>query len=162
LALVYIVLLARKHPGNVCRIPIAAATIALLSQFRYYVGYMAVVAFAPALAWPLTKGRAVWSVIGGLAFLLLALVGLIALQEPQHLGQLNANFGFDSPAFYERFRDNVSVGPGGGSGVRNRFDLHHPLGIVAALVFGAAHLLLAPFPWNFAGASPRLICAGLE
>jgi hypothetical protein len=57
------------------------------------------------------------------------------------------------------FRNNVAIGGermGGRSGVRSAYDVRTPDGLLLGTAFGAAHLLLAPFPWQLRHASRRM------
>lgn len=55
------------------------------------------------------------------------------------------------------FREAVSKGDGAGSGVQSSFDMTSRSGLIMATLMGALHLLLAPFPWQFAGGSTRFL-----
>src|SRR6185436_17177546 len=54
-----------------------------------------------------------------------------------------------------KFRQDVSSGDGGGSGVKSDYDFQTTDGLVLGTAEGAAHLMLAPFPWQLAGGSVR-------
>jgi hypothetical protein len=53
------------------------------------------------------------------------------------------------------FRRNIATGSG--SGVTTNYDFNSPVGLVTGTAVGAAHLLLAPFPWQLGGASLRML-----
>ena len=63
-------------------------------------------------------------------------------------------------SYVQSFRGSISQGGeinGAGSGVESSFDMTSPLGLGFAILFGGAHLLLAPFPWQLGGASLRML-----
>src|SRR5262249_33085472 len=96
-------------------------------------------------------------------FLLLLVIEFQILDEWRRSFTLNSTFRFHSVSFYQNFRESLVSRPiGSGSTVRIGYDLHNPLGFLAALILGAAHLLLAPFPWNFVGGSRRLFLTAPE
>src|SRR5262249_37896257 len=49
-----------------------------------------------------------------------------------------------------------------GSGVQSDFDLHTPQGFGGAMAFGMVHVLFAPFPWQMAGGSFRMLLVAPE
>src|SRR5262249_31758783 len=55
----------------------------------------------------------------------------------------------------QRFRTDIAYGTG--SGVKSNFDLKTPAGLVLGTAVGAAHLFLAPFPWQLGGGSLRML-----
>src|SRR5262249_20892252 len=86
---------------------------------------------------------------------MLVLTGYM-LQKEAQLETFNLEKNLDR---VETFREYASREQ---SGVRVTTDLHSPGGIVAALVVGVLHLMLAPFPWQLAGGSVRMLLVGPE
>jgi hypothetical protein len=130
------------------------AAIVLLLAFRFYAAYIIGAAVLVAL---LARGLAPGRVT-------MAALALVALMGP---------FVFGSAAFarhtaeierfnlqkIQYFRESVSTGGsryGASSGVRAG-DVRTTHGLVYGTVIGAAHLLLAPFPWEIRGASLRML-----
>jgi 4-amino-4-deoxy-L-arabinose transferase-like glycosyltransferase len=60
------------------------------------------------------------------------------------------------------FREAVTTGEGSGSGVKSSYDLKSSQGLVLGTLVGALHLMLAPFPWQFAGSSTRFLLTAPE
>jgi hypothetical protein len=57
----------------------------------------------------------------------------------------------------QNFRRDVAKGAGGGSGVETGYDIRTPSGLILGTAVGAAHLALAPFPWQLGRASLRML-----
>jgi hypothetical protein len=132
-------------------VPLCAAAILLLVPFRFYAAYIAGAAVVLALALPhLTRRKiTVGSALGVVSLVVPILVvsGVLAQQEA-----LLENYNLRR---IERFRQDVATGSG--SGVRNVYDLETPDGFALGTLDGAAHLMLAPFPWELIGGSQRLL-----
>jgi hypothetical protein len=129
---------------------ICIAAIVMLGSLRFYAAYIALVAvsiglLAPRVDW--RKNRMLQGlVVGTVIVFLLTSTGLMAGSEA-HLENFDTRF-------VQQFRVGVASG---GSGVQNNFDPGTPSGFVLGLLFGGAHLLLAPFPWQLGGGSARLL-----
>ncbi|MFN0084193.1 MAG: hypothetical protein ACKVX9_02290 [Blastocatellia bacterium] len=130
---------------------LCVAAIALLPPFRFYAAYLAIGAAMLALAIPRLRGTAssIKSAIG-IAVLVVPLAvstGFLARNEAQFEK-------YTQVKQIENFR--ASIASGSGSGVENRYDLNTPSGLILGTLVGAAHLMLAPFPWQLGGGSLRM------
>jgi len=136
---------------------LCVSAILLLPPFRFYAAYLAGASALMALAIPqLSKGK--YSIRSALAVsaLVVPLVvssGFLARSEAQFER-------FSRLRDIETFRINIATGTG--SGVENRYDLNTPSGLVLGAAVGAAHLLLAPFPWQLGGGSLRMVLTAPE
>jgi 4-amino-4-deoxy-L-arabinose transferase-like glycosyltransferase len=139
-------------------IMICTIAIVCLLPFRFYAAYVAGAAVVVTLLIPQTSGRKM--TIGSALVVMMVTVGILGLSGV--LAQQEAHFERYNLRYVEKFRLNASRGLGSGSGVKTDFDLDTPGGFGAAVVFGAAHLLLAPFPWQFGGGSLRMILTAPE
>lgn len=129
---------------------LSAFAIVLLLPFRFYAAYIAVAAALFSLTLPELKRRRL--TIGSGILLAAIVVGLIS--GSGMLAQHEAQFDRFDLNYAQTFRKNVATG---GSGVESDFDITTPTGLALGLVVGAAHLMLAPFPWQWGGASARLL-----
>lgn len=128
---------------------ICGAAIFLLVPFRFYAAYLALAAALLALAVPQLKQKSSWVAGIAIAVLIIPLAvysGLLARNEA-----LFERFDLNYISSYQR-----GVAVGQGSGVITGYDLRTPSGLVLGTAIGAAHLLLAPFPWQLGGASLRM------
>lgn len=145
--------LQRSGP-SLRHLALCAGTIMLLLAFRFYAAFVVAGAVLLALLLrALVQGRTA-----------VATVGLVALMVPmvvstgvfsRHAAELEK---YDLKRV-QKFRQDVSSGGskwGGRSGVRT-VDIRTPAGFVQGVAVGAAHLLLAPFPWEMGGASIRML-----
>jgi len=136
---------------------LCVSAILLLPPFRFYAAYLAGASALMALAIPqLSKGK--YSIRSALAVsaLVVPLVvssGFLARSEAQFER-------FSRLRDIETFRINIATGTG--SGVENKYDLNTPSGLVLGTAVGAAHLLLAPFPWQLGGGSLRMVLTAPE
>ena len=122
------------------------ASIMLLYPFRFYASLVAAVAVFLSMALPEIGRRTASVKMAGFLVALLVLPiayssGVIARSESQ-LEQ------FDLQRI-QQFRTDIARGSG--SGVENTYDLQTPGGFTVGTLVGAAHLLLAPFPWQIRG-----------
>lgn len=136
------------------------ASICLI-PFRFYAAYVVVVAIVVTLLMPWWGQRRMTMTTGLLLIVLLgalvSVTGILSLQEVELQRR-----GYDLQ-YVERFRYNAAAGRlGTGSGVKSDFDLETPTGFVMGAAFGAVHLLLAPFPWQFGGGSVRMTLTAPE
>jgi 4-amino-4-deoxy-L-arabinose transferase-like glycosyltransferase len=136
---------------------LCAAAIVLLPPFRFYAAYVAGAAALLALLVPqLSKRKSSIQSALAVAALVVPLIissGVLARNEAkfEQFSQLKE---------VERFRMNVASGYG--SGVRSQYDLNTSSGLFLGTAIGAAHLLLAPFPWQLGGGSLRMALTAPE
>lgn len=129
---------------------LCASTIVLLMPFRFYAAYIVGAAVVLALVLPqinkrkLTFGSAI--AVAGLVIPIIAATGVMAQHE--------AEFEKFDLQRIEKFRRDVAEGAG--SGVGSDYDLNTSSGLALGTSVGAAHLLLAPFPWQL-GVSLRAL-----
>lgn len=127
------------------QILLCAATIVLLIPFRFYAAYIVGAAVVLALVLPQVSkrrfrfGSAV--AVAGLVIPILVMSGLLAQHEAQ-FEQFDLNR-------IEKFRSDIAEGTG--SGVESDYDLKTNSGLLFGTTVGAAHLMLAPFPWQLGG-----------
>ena len=131
---------------------LCVSAILLLIPFRFYAAYLAAAAAMIALIIPQIGKSAKLSVHSGslIALLVIPLAvssGIIAKSQAEI-----EKFSLDS---VQGFRRNVASGQG--SGVTSSLDVRTGSGLIAGTAIGAAHLLLAPFPWQLGGASLRML-----
>jgi hypothetical protein len=134
-------------------IVLCGLAIILLLPFRFYAAYIAAAAATLALVLPqlsrmrftFISGGAVIALVGGL----IISSGVFARNE--------AYFEKFDLQMVQNFRRNVAKGPGAGSGVETGYDIRTPSGLVLGTAVGAAHLALAPFPWQLGNASLRML-----
>jgi 4-amino-4-deoxy-L-arabinose transferase-like glycosyltransferase len=139
-----------KKSGFAVRYVLLCGTaVALVMPFRFYAAYIGLAAVAVALVAPsgrrLTRGSA-----AGLAVFFGVLIVLALVLASSDVGM--ERFDVD---FIEKFRRDIAEGTG--SGVNLTFDMHTTSGFSLGTLVGAAHLLLAPFPWQLGGASLRML-----
>lgn len=130
-----------------------AASIILVIPFRFYAAYIAGIAVLVTLLLPqlakrkFTLGSAI--AVAALVIPLLIATGALVKQE--------AEFERFDTRRMQQFRIDVATGSGGRSGIKMDFDMNSPGGLVASIIVGGAHLMLAPFPWQLGGASLRML-----
>lgn len=134
-------------------IGLALAAIIGLFPFRFYAAFLSCAAVVLALSTPdlqLSRIRVVPAL--GLAIAFLAIVtstGLLA----EHEATIQT-YDLDR---VQTFKNNVATGDGSRSGVQQNYNLKTPGGFAAAIGVGGLHLLFAPFPWQWGGASLRML-----
>jgi hypothetical protein len=130
---------------------LCAASVLLLYPFRFYAAFLAAMAAALSLILPqIGKGASSFKSAIAVAALVIPLAvssGLIARSEAEF-----ERFDLEK---IQKFRENVSDGTG--SGVRSGYDIRTSSGLLIGTTIGAAHLLLAPFPWQLGGGSLRML-----
>jgi len=130
---------------------LCATSIVLLYPFRFYAAFLAVAAAILALALP-DLGKKRMTVASGLAVAALvipfAIFSGVFVRSQAQLEQFDTNR-------VNRFRRDIAAGSG--SGVVRTYDVRTTGGLVLGTVDGAAHLLLAPFPWELGSASLRML-----
>jgi hypothetical protein len=130
---------------------LCAFSVLLLYPFRFYAAFLAATAAALTLILPqIGKGKSSIKSAIAVAILVIPLAvssGMLARSEAEF-----ERFDLEK---IQKFRDNVSEGQG--SGVRTGYDIRTTSGLIAGTAIGAAHLLLAPFPWQLGGGSVRML-----
>ncbi|MGE3949424.1 MAG: hypothetical protein AB7H86_22350 [Blastocatellales bacterium] len=130
---------------------LAAAAILILYPFRFYAAFVAAIAVGVSLMmpqfgkWASSMNGAI--AIGVLVIPLAASSGMLARSQ----AQIEA---FDTERI-QKFRKDIAKDQG--SGVETSFDMRTNTGFVMGTLVGAAHLLLAPFPWQLGGGSVRMV-----
>jgi len=131
-------------------------TILLLIPFRSYAGFIVAATVVLVLALPrFGERKLTLSSALGVIMLIVPLVVLSGVLVRQEV-QLES---FDLK-YIESFRHFTSVGTSSAFG--SDYDLQSPAGFSAALAVGAAHLMLAPFPWQLGFGSLRMLLTGPE
>jgi 4-amino-4-deoxy-L-arabinose transferase-like glycosyltransferase len=135
---------------------LCAAAMILVIPFRFYAAYIIAAAVALSLILP-QIGKRKLSIASAvlLAVLVIPIVTMSGI-----LAQHEKHFESFDLQFVQKFRENVSSGPaqfGTSSGVKSEYDLNTSSGFGLAVLIGAAHLLLAPFPWQLGGGSVRML-----
>lgn len=139
----------RNVPAYVC---LAAAAAVLIVPFRLYGGYIAAGVIVLTLvlrgllgASPGTR-RAV-SAAGVVVGATVAALVVIVFAERE-----SKFVDFEYLAKIKQYSSTV-----GGSSVELPFDVETPIGFILSSIFGALHVLFAPFPWQWFGGSTRLL-----
>jgi hypothetical protein len=145
----------RQHGISARHLALCAATIVLLLPFRFYAAYIVGAATLLALLAPTLFQRRNRAASLVLAALLLPIVGATVV-----MAQREAKFQRLDLNRIQSFRLNVSTADQR-SGVRTE-DIRTPSGFVVGMTIGAAHLLLAPFPWQLGGGSLRMLLTAPE
>lgn len=130
---------------------LCVAAILLLLPFRFYAAYLAAAAAMIALIIPqLGKGRSTFQAGSLIALLVVPLAlssGILARSQATI-----ETFDIDR---IHQFRTDIAKGSG--SGVASTYDLRTPFGLTVGVTVGAAHLFLAPFPWQLQAGSLRML-----
>jgi hypothetical protein len=135
---------------------LCAVAIVLVFPFRFYAAYIAGAAVCLTLMLPRLSRQKV-TVASGLAIaaLIIPIIvgsGILVRHETEFER-------FDLQQI-QRFRRDVARGTG--SGNADNYNLQTPEGFSTAAAVGAAHLLLAPFPWQLGGGSLRMLLTAPE
>jgi 4-amino-4-deoxy-L-arabinose transferase-like glycosyltransferase len=143
-----------KQKGFVVKYAVwCGLAIVLIVPFRFYAAYISAAAVVLTLIVPqVRKLRLSWGSMVAVAALVVPIIwfsGVLAVHQVQF-----ENF---NARRVQSFRSAISSGDGGGSGVRSDYNLQNPIELAQALAVGAAHVLLAPFPWQLSFRSMRLI-----
>lgn len=138
---------------SVRHLTVCALAILLVIPFRFYAAYIAGAAVLLTLILPQFSRRKITIgsglAIAGLVIPLIIASGVLVKHEA-----IMERFDLQG---IQRYRRNLATGEGGGSGVNTGFDMNTPTGFGLATAVGAAHLLLAPFPWQLGGGSVRML-----
>jgi hypothetical protein len=119
-----------------------------LVPFRFYAAYAVLTSIAVASVLPFFARRRTVrnpspAVLAATASLATAGVLYIMFKYAKLLRSIDSDFFLVVRSYYNR----------GGSGVLSTHDMRTLGGFVGGFLMGAAHLLLAPFPWQLAGGS---------
>jgi 4-amino-4-deoxy-L-arabinose transferase-like glycosyltransferase len=137
-------------------IALCALAIVLAIPFRFYAAYIAGAAIALTLFLPqIKRGKLRIASALGVAALVIPVVILTGV-----LVQHETEFERFDLQRIQTFRRDVAASAG--SGYVSAYDMRTPEGFGLATVVGAAHLLLAPFPWQMGGASLRMALTAPE
>ena len=128
------------------------AAMLLLYPFRFYAAVVTAMAVAVTFILPEIGKRATSTIAAGIA--VAALVIPLAVSSGM-MARSQAEIERLDIERIQKFRRDVAKGQG--SGVETNFDMKTTSGFVAGTAVGAAHLLLAPFPWQLGGGSMRMI-----
>jgi hypothetical protein len=129
---------------------LCAVSIVFMTPFRFYAAYIGVAAVGLSLVMPNRRGRFAF---GSAVAIGLFLVVLVAATNALATGEAKIEqFDID---FIQKFRRDLAEGSG--SGLNLNVDMRTTTGFSMATAVGAAHLLLAPFPWQIGGASLRML-----
>ncbi|HZS09398.1 MAG TPA: hypothetical protein VFD58_31490 [Blastocatellia bacterium] len=137
---------------SIRHLALCAAAIILVIPFRFYAAYVAGAAVLLTLLLPQISRRR--TTLASAVLIISLVIPLLATSGV--LVQHEAEFEKFDVERIQRFRNDVTTGSGSGSAVKSNFDMKSPTGFVGATLFGAAHLMLAPFPWQLGGASLRM------
>ena len=133
-------------------VALSGFAVVLMLPFRFYASYISMAAFASVLLVPTStaaRRRTQWSAVGLLLFIgAIVVVGFTLANSEAKLDQYDLSF-------IQKFRHDIAEGAG--SGVDLDVDMTTTTGFGIGTFVGAAHLLLAPFPWQLGGASLRML-----
>ena len=151
---IYACTVLRTKGFSLWHILIWILSILVALPLRFYAAYMLSGVFLVALMAPnLGRGSVpIGSAITG-GMILFAAMSMASNSVQNHQNAFE-NYNLDR---VQGFREAVSKGDGAGSGVQSSFDMTSRSGLIMATLMGALHLLLAPFPWQFAGGSTRFL-----
>jgi hypothetical protein len=143
----------RQDGISIPHLIVGALTIVLLIPFRFYAAYVVAAAIllsllAPALFQP-KSGVAALTLVAILAPMIVG-TGLLARHEASF-----KSFDLERVQTIRSFSAGENQ-TGTGSGVETK-DVRSYNGLLYGLTIGAAHLLMAPFPWQLGGGSLRMI-----
>lgn len=125
--------------------------VAAVTPFRFYAAYIGATAVATALLVPLMSARSFrrGSALGFVMFVAtLAVVSLVLARAEVRVERFDVEF-------IQQFRHDLAEGAG--SRASMQFDMQTTSGFSLGTLVGAAHLLLAPFPWQLGGSSVRML-----
>jgi hypothetical protein len=134
-------------------IPLTIISIFFIYHCRFYAAYITFASIMMALSLPRIKNprASMGAALAGIAILLII---ILASSSSRAVSSHYESFDLK---YVEHFRSAAATGQGSSSGIQSHFDLHSPQGFLMVLAFGAAHLFLAPFPWQLGGASLRMV-----
>ena len=141
-----------KKSGYALRyVLLAAFAVALVFPFRFYAAYIGMAAIAVVLAMPggAPSNASRWSVFSLATFILtIAGIALILANSQTRIDKFDLDF-------VQQFRHDIAQGTG--SGVELDVDMRTTAGFSVGTLVGAAHLLLAPFPWQLGSGTLRML-----
>ena len=131
----------------------------VLLSLRFYAAYLAAMVVLISLFLSQFGGKKLTVIPAlGVSVVLLGPIYLMSGSLTAHTEAIESRADIKE---VQRFKQAVSTGGammGAGSGVSDQFDMETSTGFGLGTLFGAAHLLLAPFPWQLLrGASVRMI-----
>jgi len=147
----YCCLMLRKSGFALRYVMFAGIAVAAIFPFRFYAAYIGMAAIMVVLVMPdpAVRHRSSWSVFGRLVFFLtLGVVALLLANGEARVDQVDRNF-------VQQCRHDIAAGTG--SGVDLDIDMRTTSGFSIGTLVGAAHLLLAPFPWQLGSGSLRML-----
>jgi 4-amino-4-deoxy-L-arabinose transferase-like glycosyltransferase len=141
-----------KKSGYALRyVLLAAFAVALVFPFRFYAAYIGMAAIAVVLAMPggTPRNATRWSVFSLATFIVaIAGIALILANSQTRIDKFDLDF-------VQQFRHDIAQGTG--SGVELDVDMRTTAGFSVGTLVGAAHLLLAPFPWQLGSGTLRML-----
>jgi hypothetical protein len=140
----------RQRGFSARHLALCAGAILLLVPFRFYAAYVVGAAVLLALLMPAMPRRRNRAASLALLAVLLPVIGVMG-----PLARHEAASDWLALDRIEQFRRGVSDRTQG-SGVRTE-DIRTSHGFVTGIAVGAAHLLLAPFPWEIQAGSARML-----
>lgn len=148
---VYAVVAMRIAGFSVGHLAALVGSIVVVAAFRVYASY--ILAGVALLSFVLPSIRNVARTIPliGVAAAVVVAIAIFGLPEAHE----TAITGRLQVAYIDRFRSWAATATG--SGTDFALDLRSPWQMPIAVVLGFAHLLFAPFPWQWAGGSGRLL-----
>ena len=143
-------IMLRNRGVSVRHLVLCGASIILVYPFRFYASYLAGGAVLATLLLPrISRGKKGWKsyiILLPLVILAIWLTGRVALHDTS-LERYDLEY-------LERFRYYAAKE---GSGVMLDTSLRTPAGAGLTLIYGAVHLMLAPFPWQWGGSFRLLL-----
>jgi hypothetical protein len=118
---------------------------------RFYAAYIGMAAIAVVLAMPggTPRNATRWSVFSLATFIVaIAGIALILANSQTRIDKFDLDF-------VQQFRHDIAQGTG--SGVELDVDMRTTAGFSVGTLVGAAHLLLAPFPWQLGSGTLRML-----
>lgn len=141
-----------KRSGFALRyVLLCGLAVVFVTPFRFYAAYIGLGAIAISIVAPSSRGSGK-QVSGSAMGMLVLLVSVIVIMAA--LAGREAQIERFDVGFIERFRHDIAAGAG--SGVTLDVDMRTTTGFSLATLVGAAHLALAPFPWQLGGGSVRM------
>jgi hypothetical protein len=150
----------RKKGFRIRHIVLTAVSVMILPTFRFYAAYVVGAAVLLTLALPQIHRRRMPTQIHRRRMPIIAAMVVAAVVLP--LWSSTGVLSRDTKAFQEwdvkgamQFRKDIAAGTG--SGAESDYDMETNRGLSLATLDGAAHLLLAPFPWELRFGSARML-----
>jgi hypothetical protein len=157
---IYSCVVQQRQGVSIKHAAIIVFTIVVLIPFRFYAAYLASLAFFVTFLLrgiAETRSASVQPLVYFIGTAAFALGLSIYLLDRERDLELFQNFDLEK---IEKFREGVVATSE--SGVKAEYGLRSSQGLVISLLIGGLHLLLAPFPWQFASGSFRMILVAPE